>query len=189
MELCRMVLQIFRVASGIDAVPLAFPASDLVGESSYVPSLAFTSPASFRRYVSACPDANYAWRFYGKLRIIIAGDYTLCTTSDDGSLLYMDLAAGRAGNPVYNLLIDNDGLHGDHQVLGPRALADFQRLHSLKARLGILALFLIQSKLGLHHFRSQLTERRLLLSSRRAGREGSSPETTQPRFIFVLVSF
>ena len=109
-------LQIFRAPSGIEAVPLAFPASDLAGESAGVPSIAFGSTSDFRWYVSTCPDAIYVWRFYGKLRIVLAGTYTLCTTSDDGSLLYMDMVAGRVGNPVYNLLIDNDGVHGDHQV-------------------------------------------------------------------------
>ena len=110
------LLQIFRAPSGIDAVPLAFAASDLVGESTGVPSISFGSTSDFRWYVSNCPDATYAWRFYGKLRIVLAGTYTLCISSDDGSLLYMDLMAGRVGNPVYNLLVDDDGLHGDHQV-------------------------------------------------------------------------
>ena len=56
-----------------------------------MPTVNFNSLSDFRRYISACPDANYAWRFYGKLEIISAGTYSLCTTSDDGSLLYADL--------------------------------------------------------------------------------------------------
>jgi hypothetical protein len=108
----------FTVPSGTSTVPLVFPPTrgTAIGSTAVgVPVVAFTSASDFRQYVSACPDANYAWRFYGKLRIATAGDYTLCTTSDDGSLLYMDLTPNGAGLH-FSLLTDDDGLHGNQQV-------------------------------------------------------------------------
>jgi hypothetical protein len=116
-------LQLFRTAPGGEATPLSFPTENFVGESVGVPAVGFRTLADFRRFVPACPDANYAWRLYGKVEVEDAGDYTLCTTSDDGSLLYMDLKPGRAGAPVYTLLIDNDGLHGDRQACRTLPLA------------------------------------------------------------------
>ncbi len=56
-----------------------------------VPVVSFDSLGDFRHFVPACPDANYAWRLYGKLEVAEAGVYTLCSTSDDGSMLYADL--------------------------------------------------------------------------------------------------
>jgi hypothetical protein len=38
----------------------------------------------FRRYVSNTPVSNYAWAIFGKLKISVAGTYSLCITSDDG---------------------------------------------------------------------------------------------------------
>ena len=47
-----------------------------------------------RRYVGGCPNENFAWRFYGQLDVVTEGSYNLCITSDDGSMLYIDLTPG-----------------------------------------------------------------------------------------------
>jgi hypothetical protein len=57
---------------------------------------------SFRNVVPQTPGANYAWVIYGKVEITTSGQYTFCTTSDDGSKLLVD----------NNLVANNDGLHG-----------------------------------------------------------------------------
>ncbi len=74
---------------------------------------AFCSGREFRVYISQCPDQYFGWRVYGKVKVTGAGDYTFCTTSDDGSLFYMDLSP--SPKVSYTLLIDNDGLHGPRQ--------------------------------------------------------------------------
>jgi len=106
-------LELFAIPPGASLTPLKYPAAALVGDSKAVPVISFDSAADFRRYVPKCPEVNYAWRFYGKASIAIAGEYTFCTSSDDGSLLYMDLTPG--DDLKLSLLIDNDGLHGNRQ--------------------------------------------------------------------------
>jgi hypothetical protein len=53
------------------------------------------------------PDHDFVWRFEGEIVIKMHGYYTFCTSSDDGSLLYVK------GN---RLLVNDDGLHGDTQA-------------------------------------------------------------------------
>ncbi len=106
-------LQLFAIPSGTSVTPLTYSTAALVGDSKAVPVISFDSAADFRRYVPKCPEVNYAWRFYGKAFIATAGQYTFCTSSDDGSLLYMDLTPG--DDLKLSLLIDNDGLHGNRQ--------------------------------------------------------------------------
>ena len=77
-------VQLFRVPGGTQTTPLAYSQGDMVGESALVPVVSFDSANDFRRYVPGCPESYYAWRFYGSVRISIGGDYTFCTTSDDG---------------------------------------------------------------------------------------------------------
>jgi hypothetical protein len=63
------------------------------------------------------PADGISWRFLGRIRILQGGEYTFCTESDDGSLLYLDLNPIRAGAPeaYFTLLVDNDGLHSSMQ--------------------------------------------------------------------------
>lgn len=54
------------------------------------------------------PTSNYVWAFYGNLQVVTAGTYHFCTSSDDGSLLY-----------VYGVrVVDNDGEHGRRERCG-----------------------------------------------------------------------
>ena len=68
----------------------------------------FSSDREFRRAIPATPGSNYAWVIYGKVKIRGGGKYQFCSTSDDGSFLYVD------GKRVVN----NDGLHGAHRKCG-----------------------------------------------------------------------
>ena len=113
-------MQLFAVPAGPTLTPLAFSTLQLIGASAAVPIISFGSGADFRLFVAKCPDVNFAWRFYGRAAIAVAGDYTFCMTSDDGSLLYMDLTPGDDLN--LPLLIDNDGLHGGQQLCRTLAL-------------------------------------------------------------------
>lgn len=72
------------------------------------------SGGDLRVYVPKCPDQYFGWRIYGVVKITSPGDYTFCTSSDDGSLLYMDTTPSDT-TLSYSLLIDNDGLHGNRQ--------------------------------------------------------------------------
>jgi len=55
---------------------------------------------------------NFGVRFEGKLRIDVDGSYNFYTTSDDGSLLYIDSEQ----------VVDNDGLHGSQERAGSKFL-------------------------------------------------------------------
>ena len=78
--------------------------------------------SDFATYVPSCPQADYAWRFYGRVTIYMGGAYTFRTTSDDGSLFFLNLKSAGSGNAAefqpgddsdgFTLLLDNDGLHG-----------------------------------------------------------------------------
>lgn len=66
----------------------------------------------FRRKISKTPHSNYAWVIYGKVKVTGGGKYQFCTTSDDGSFLYVD------GKRIVN----NDGLHGARRRCGYKDL-------------------------------------------------------------------
>lgn len=63
------------------------------------------SNEDFMREITSTPSHDYAWIYYGTVMIAREGVYTLCSTSDDGSILIVD----------DKKLVDNDGLHGAQQ--------------------------------------------------------------------------
>jgi hypothetical protein len=112
------------------------------------------SGGDFRVYISQCPNQYFGWRVYGTVKVTGAGDYTFCTTSDDGSLFYMDLSPSLRVS--YTLLIDNDGLHGPRQYCKAVTLAAgsynvkvctpipwCQNIHFVVSRLSIFVLKII----------------------------------------------
>jgi len=79
-----------------------------------VPFIDFHSLDDFRKVIGAQqPKSNYAWAFYGNLGVKIAGTYTFCTTSDDGSQLYVDDVR----------VVNNDGRHSAREKCGKVELA------------------------------------------------------------------
>lgn len=62
----------------------------------------FTSLGQLRRWIPRTPSVRYAWQIYGKIAIIKSGTYRFCSTSDDGSQVYVK----------DKLVVDNNGLHG-----------------------------------------------------------------------------
>jgi hypothetical protein len=80
---------------------------DYKGEAT-VPYIRFSNLNDFRSVIPETPSANYEWAIYGNLKIETAGDYRFCTTSDDGSILYVD----------GTLVLNNDAIHGAQQVCG-----------------------------------------------------------------------
>ena len=95
--------------------PTAFDLSSLLGQSGLVPSInfSFASDASaFRTFVPNTPDVDFSWRFFGVLRISTAGTYTICSSSDDGSMVYINTGSGN--DPAladYTQIVNNDGIH------------------------------------------------------------------------------
>ena len=78
-------------------------------EETQVPFINFANTAEFKRAIgSKMPTNNYVWAFYGNLEVKTAGIYTFCTTSDDGSMLYVDEIE----------VVSNDGLHGARERCG-----------------------------------------------------------------------
>ena len=75
------------------------------------------------RYVPGTPPENYAWVIYGKFQITLAGTYQFCSTSDDGSFLFVDDMR----------IVNNDGLHGAVRVCGSVGLT--AGLHDIKVPL------------------------------------------------------
>jgi hypothetical protein len=77
-------------------------------DETQVPFIAFEKTADFKKAIGKTPIDNFAWAFYGNLDVITAGTYTFCTTSSDGSDLYVDRTQ----------VVDNDGLHGPREICG-----------------------------------------------------------------------
>ena len=98
-----------------------------------MPNVQEDARSDFAAYVPSCPQADYAWRFYGRVTIYTGGAYTFCTTSDDGSLFYLNLESSGSENSAgfqpgdetdgFSLLIDNDGLHGPRRYCKPLTLS------------------------------------------------------------------
>lgn len=81
-----------------NVVPDILKVGTLVGKAE-VSIVDFHGLGSIREYVPACPDSWYAWIFWGKVEIKRGGTYTFCSTSDDGSHVYVN---GRH-------IVNNDG--------------------------------------------------------------------------------
>jgi hypothetical protein len=90
-------MKIYRIQS-TNHVPNILKNGRLVG-SAVVPIVDFHGLGSIRRYVPATPHSWYAWIFWGKVEIKTGGTYTFCSTSDDGSHVYVN---GRH-------IVNNDG--------------------------------------------------------------------------------
>ena len=84
----------------------------LIGENRVVPAIDLRNPNDFKRLIPAVGGDWFGWIFYGRLDVSKPGSYSLCVTSDDGSMLYIVPSPDATG---YRLLIDDDGLHGPQQ--------------------------------------------------------------------------
>ena len=69
--------------------------------SSYSAKLNFPNSAAFATLVPGTPNNNFVATWSGQFVIALSGLYTFCTTSDDGSTLYIDGA----------LVVKNGGVH------------------------------------------------------------------------------
>ncbi len=88
-DLAQFVMCMFRSEVGLNSIP-KFRTADsgtsrlyFVGKSS-VPLVDLHDLRGFRSYISATPNANYAWAILGQAKITEAGAYKFCITSDDG---------------------------------------------------------------------------------------------------------
>jgi hypothetical protein len=73
----------------------------MIGEAK-IGSIAFGSWQDLRNYIPGLPGSRYSWQIFGTVNIVRAGNYEWCSSSDDGSILYID----------NQMVVNNDGLHG-----------------------------------------------------------------------------
>jgi len=76
------------------------------------PWIRFTTVADMKQKVNNLPSSNFAMVFSGNLKVEKPGQYTFCTTSDDGSRGFVDGA----------MVVDNGGLHGPEERCGIETL-------------------------------------------------------------------
>ena len=79
----------------------------LVG-TAQVPYIDGLGGGSLAKYIPGLPGSWYGWVFEGKVKIKKGGNYGFCSTSDDGSLVWVNK----------HRVVDNDGYHGDREVCG-----------------------------------------------------------------------
>ena len=80
---------------------------NFLGEAT-VPAIDFSNVPELRRYVPNVPYSNIAGAWFGKTVIVKPGDYHFCTSSDDGSFLWLDDV----------LVVNNGGAHGNVRKCG-----------------------------------------------------------------------
>ena len=131
-------MQIFTITQSVANTPTVFDLSKIVGQNASVPTIGFTQISHFRAYVPSTPDTYFSWRFFGMLRVSSAGSYTICSQSDDGSLVYIKMGAvGDSLLSDYTQVVNNDGIHGSITVcssplsLGSTSYNIMVRTHSL----------------------------------------------------------
>ncbi len=68
----------------------------------------FYSHHVLAHYISATPGSWYGWIANGVVKIRRRGRYTWCTTSDDGSKIWVN----------HRYIVNNDGFHGNRERCG-----------------------------------------------------------------------
>ncbi len=76
-----------------------------------VPTVDLKTVAEFKALVPGTPDSTFVWVFTGTLTVVNPGKYTMCTSSDDWSNLYINNAQ----------VVDNNGFHGNQERCGDRS--------------------------------------------------------------------
>jgi hypothetical protein len=114
-------MRVFRGDSINNMNDAAWRDLDFVGKST-IPAISFGDLPDIRRYVPGTPQGNYVWVIYGRVEITQAGTYQFCSTSDDGSFLFVD----------DNRIVNNDGLHGAVRVCGNVVLSP--GMHNVRVR-------------------------------------------------------
>jgi len=115
----KWTMRMYRAKFNLYHMP-DFAFLDLVGENK-VRSIDFRGLNQMREVAPNTPNSNYAWAFYGRVKIHQEGQYYWCTTSDDGSFLYVD---GK-------MVVNNDGLHGDRERCGLKVMS--RGMHDVEA--------------------------------------------------------
>lgn len=97
-------MRTYKSSSGLAHQPyLGFLTS--VGEAT-VPWVKMENTAAFQSAIPGTPTRDWASVFYGNVQITKGGVYNFCTTSDDGSRLFID----------GHMLNNAGGLHGKKKV-------------------------------------------------------------------------
>lgn len=82
----------------------------------------FHSAGEIAKVVSGTPTYNYMVTFYGNVKVTTGGKYQFCTTSSDGSYLYV----GSISHMVVN---NGPGRHGVKQVCNYETLKSGNTYH------------------------------------------------------------
>ncbi len=85
----KFTMCMFRSVNWLGSIPAVKQADQGSGRLYYlgkakVPVVDFHDVRDLRSYIPATPDSNYAWAIFGRLVVVKAGNYQLCTVSDDG---------------------------------------------------------------------------------------------------------
>ena len=101
-------MRILKGPGGMRNTPwIAEPGLRRLGEK-IVPHINFGDVNSMRVQIPGTPNEDFVWTFSGTVLVEKAGKYTFCSSSDDGSNVYID------GIQV----VDDDGLHGPTERCG-----------------------------------------------------------------------
>jgi hypothetical protein len=99
----RWLIKTYNVGHWLGTLP-DISSLPLVGQA-YLPTVNLQGEDKFQAVVPGTPGDYFAATFQGRFVVQTAGTYTFCTSSDDGSNLFVD----------GSLIVDNDGLHGTSQ--------------------------------------------------------------------------
>jgi hypothetical protein len=116
----RWTLRTYQSAERLSVIPELKDVA-LVGEAT-VPAVNFEDLQDFRAAISATGGSDIAWQAVGKVSVYRPGKYSFCSTSRDGSKLWVDGAE----------VVDNDGEHTVKKVCGEVALVP--GLHDVEVR-------------------------------------------------------
>ena len=83
-------MQMYAAPSGITVTPTTFSERDLLGQNSSIPFISFGNSDIFVSYFPLVKPVAFAWRAFGTVQIRTAGSYQICTTSEDGSMVFMN---------------------------------------------------------------------------------------------------
>lgn len=82
-------MKIFQGPKGLGFVPDSTNGMRLLGQSK-VDVINFPNEAAFRKKIPQTPSSDYVWVIGGTIEIHRSGKYQICTTSDDGSRMWLD---------------------------------------------------------------------------------------------------
>ena len=94
------------------------------GMKAHIPLIDFQDLDKFKQYFPDVPEKNFAVQLWGKFKISMPGSYTFCTSSSDGSILWID----------QDKVVDNSGVHNEKESC--KALVMAEGIHEVPQACG-----------------------------------------------------